>query len=275
MNPEFIDTHAHLADPVFHDNMEEILQRAATSGVKTIIVISTSASNSSEVLHLTERFPSLYASVGIQPNHVAAEASDAFAIVKALSSHPKVIAIGETGLDQYWDDTPFALQQEYFRLHLELAISKDLPIVVHMREGLRGDGQESCACAIYDTIREVVGRQGTLRGIMHSYTGTRRMANLFVELGMHISFAGMLTFKNSQNLREVAAGIPANRLLIETDSPYLTPHPHRGKYPNEPVHIVHTAMCLAETRNISLTEAAALTTANARELFRIPQFSTM
>jgi TatD DNase family protein len=274
MNAEFIDTHAHLADPVFGEKLEGVVARAEQVGVTAIVVISTSASNSSEAIRLAESYPMLYASVGIQPNHVAGEAPEAFTEVATLSRHRKVVAIGETGLDEYWDDTPFALQQEFFRLHLELALQRELPVVIHMREGVKGDGIESCSRAIYETIRGVIGPNGTLRGVMHSYTGTGRMADLFLELGLHISFAGMLTFKNSQPLRDVAAKIPVDRLLLETDSPYLTPHPHRGKYPNEPANVLHTARCLSETRQISFEDIAALTTANARKLFRLPPSST-
>jgi len=169
-----------------------------------------------------------------------------------------VRAIGETGLDAYWDYTPLEVQQTLFDQHLQLSRETDLAFVVHMRD---------CAAATIEMLR-AARQRGPLRGVMHSFTGDLATAQACLELGMFISFAGMVTFKKSHELRQIAQQIPTDRILIETDSPYLTPHPHRGKRPNEPAMIVHTAACLAEVRGVPLDQFAAETTANAQRLFQ-------
>jgi TatD DNase family protein len=180
--------------------------------------------------------------------------------VVALTDSPEVVALGETGLDLYWKDTPLPQQQDYFDRHIRLSQQTGLPLVIHQRE---------CAAEILAMLREARQR-GPLRGIMHSFTGDEAMAAECVDLGLHISFAGMVTFKKSDDLRRVAAVVPADRLLVETDSPYLSPHPHRGQRPNEPALVVHTAACVAEARGMPLDELARLTTANALALLRRP-----
>ncbi len=267
--PELFDTHAHLTDPVFETSLDDILSRAHLAGVQRCISIATTVASSRKAIQLAAMYPGVFAAVGIQPNYVAEGVADACVEIEQLCHEPGVVAIGETGLDQYWDDVPFTLQQASFRAHVEMACSNGLPLIIHMREGQLGDGVESCSREIHTILREVSGANGSIRGVMHSFTGTHPMADAFLQLGMHISFAGMLTFKNSAALREVAAKIPTGRLLVETDSPYLTPHPYRGKYPNEPGHIVHTAQCLADLYQMPLAEMARITTANACELFRI------
>src|SRR5439155_17986275 len=157
----------------------------------------------------------------------------------------------------YWKDTPLPLQQDFFDRHIRLSQATGLPLVIHLRETV---------AEIFGMLREARQR-GPLRGVMHSFTGTAAEAAEFLDLGLHISFAGMLTFKKSDDLRVVAAGIPADRVLVETDSPYLSPEPFRGKRPNEPARVVHTAECLATVRGISLNDFARQTTANAHALF--------
>jgi TatD DNase family protein len=164
---------------------------------------------------------------------------------------------GETGLDCYWDDTPIEVQQDYFDRHLELCRQTNLPMVIHMRE--------SC-----DLIIEQLRKQSSVpRGIMHSFTGDRDQAQMCLDLGLMISFAGMVTFKKSDDLRSVAAMVPEDRILIETDSPYLSPEPLRGRRPNEPARVEHTLRCLAEVRGVSAERLAAATTENAKRLFGV------
>jgi TatD DNase family protein len=176
-----------------------------------------------------------------------------------LAAEPRVAAIGESGLDLYWKDVPLAVQQDYFDRQIRLSQTTSKPLVIHLRE---------TAAEIYAMLVEA-RKRGPLAGIMHSFTGTAEQAQQFLDLGLHISFAGMVTYKKSDDLRAVAAGVPANRLLVETDSPYLSPEPFRGRRPNEPARVLHTAECLAKVRGVSLAELAAQTTANARALFRL------
>ena len=255
----FFDTHTHLDQEEFDPIRTEVLERAREVGVAELVAVGTTAAASAVCVQLAATHPGVYAAVGIQPNYVAEAASEDWTTITELVRRPGVVALGETGLDRYWDYAPLELQQDYFDRHLRLSQQLDLPFIVHMRD---------CDTDILVMLREARQR-GPLRGIMHSFTGDAAMAAECVELGLHISFAGMLTFKKSQALRECAATIPAERLLIETDAPYLAPEPVRGKKPNEPAYVVHTAECLARVRGVSLADLAAITTANARSLFRV------
>lgn len=254
---QLIDTHAHLDDEQFDESRAEVVQRAVAAGVQSIVCVGTTADSSEKVAALTHEFASLVAAVGIQPNYCGNAAAGDWDRVVALTRQPNVKALGETGLDRYWDYTPFEQQKDYFDRHLRLSQKTGLPFVVHMRD---------CGDEIVTMLQEA-RRRGPLCGVMHSFTGDQPLCEACLELGLYISFAGMVTFKKSSALREVAANVPENRLLIETDAPYLSPHPKRGQRPNEPALIVHTAQCLAETRGISEKELATTTTQNARQLF--------
>ncbi|MEX2114886.1 MAG: TatD family hydrolase [Pirellulales bacterium] len=251
-----IDTHAHLDQEEFDADRDAVIARAHAAGVEVIVAIGVTGPSSEAVAALAAMHTGIYAAVGIQPNYTAQVAADDWDRVSALVERPKVVAIGETGLDRHWDYAPFDVQQDYFDRHLRLAQQRDLPFVVHTRES---------DADVLAMLREARQR-GPLRGIMHSFTGSTETAAECVALGLHVSFAGMVTFKKSDALRAVAATIPADRILVETDSPYLSPHPLRGKR-NEPANIVHTAQCLAEVRGLSPDEFALQTTANARALF--------
>lgn len=254
-----VDTHAHLDQEEFDADRAEVIARAANAGVRQIVAIGCSADSSLAACRLAGEFPGVLAAVGIQPNYGAQAAPGDWDRVCEFAGQEKVVAIGETGLDRHWDYTPFDMQQDYFDRHLRLAQRLDLPVVIHTRES---------DADVLAMLREA-GRRGPIRGVMHSFTGTTETAAECIALGMYISFAGMVTFKKSDALRAVAAGIPAERILVETDSPYLAPQPFRGKR-NEPAHVVHTAHCLAEARGIDATEFARQTTENARRLFRLP-----
>ena len=252
-----IDTHAHLDEEEFGEDLAPWLQRAADVDVSTIITVGTTANSSAAAVQLASRWPQLFASVGIQPNYGAQATGDDWQQVVQLASASRVRAVGETGLDGYWDYTPMDLQRRLFDQHLRLSQSTDLPVIIHMRD---------CSAETIEVLQTARSR-GPLRGVMHSFTGDAATAQQCLKLGLYISFAGMVTFKKSHELRDVAKQVPSDRILVETDSPYLTPHPHRGKRPNEPAMIVHTAACLAAVRGVSLDEFADQTTANAERLF--------
>jgi TatD DNase family protein len=253
-----IDTHAHLDQDDFNADRGALLERAEAAGVTRIITVGTTAASSRLCVELAARHALLRAAVGIQPNYCAQAAAGDWDAIVELAGAGGVVALGETGLDRHWDYAPLELQRDYFDRHLRLSQTTGLPFIVHTR------ASDDDVLAM---LREARGR-GPLSGVMHSFTGTALTAAECVELGLYISFAGMVTFKKSHELRAVAATIAPDRILIETDSPYLSPHPLRGKR-NEPAHLVHTAVCLAEVRGQSLETFAAQTTANARRLFRL------
>ncbi|MFP6621647.1 MAG: TatD family hydrolase [Pirellulaceae bacterium] len=251
------DTHAHLDEDVFQDDRQAVVQRASQAGVKSIISVATTLASSRRCLEIAGSFDHVFPSVGIQPNYCAEAGEHDWDQIVELAQSPQVVALGETGLDRHWDYTPFAMQQDYFDRHIRLSQDLQIPFIVHMRE---------CGADIVAMLRDARQR-GPLQGVMHSFTGDAALAEECLELGLYISFAGMVTFKKSDELRSVAAGIANDRLLLETDAPYLSPHPHRGQRPNEPALMIHTAACLAEARGISLEILAQQTTANASQLF--------
>lgn len=257
MSGLLFDTHAHLDDEQLIGQVDAIVQRAAEASIGSIVTVGTTADSSLTSVAMAGRFPHVYAAVGIQPNYAQAAASGDWERIVELAHDENVVAIGETGLDAYWDFTPFELQQDMFRRHLSLARETGLPFIVHMRD---------CSAAMLTLLQEAAGG-GPLRGVMHSFTGDLVLAEACLDLGLHISFAGMLTFKKSAALRAVARAVPADRLLLETDAPYLSPHPHRGRRPNEPALLIHTACCLAELRDVTIDQLADRTTENARRLF--------
>lgn len=253
------DTHAHLYDEQFGDRVEDVIERARQAGVRYMLCVGTTLTTSRQSIELAERFPEVYAAVGIHPNHAAEAADGDWEQIVRLAAHPRVRALGETGLDRYWDDSPFPLQQDYLDRHLQLSQQTGLPFVLHMRD-CQDDVMEMLSAAHL---------RGPLNGIMHSYTGNAEGAVECVGMGLHISFAGMVTYKKSDDLRAIAAQVPADRLLIETDSPYLSPHPHRSVRPNEPAMVRFTAECVAASRQMTLDELARITTENACRLFQI------
>ncbi len=254
----WIDTHLHLDDEQFSGQREEVIARAVAAGVERLLVVGTSVASSRSVLELAQQHSSLFAAVGIHPNYCHEAGQGDWQAIEQLARQPRVVALGETGLDCYWDYAPLATQQDYFDRHLRLSQSSGLPFIVHLRES---EGE------VMEMLREA-RRRGPLLGVMHSFTASADAARECLELGLYVSFAGMLTFKKSEALREIAAEVPSDRLLLETDAPYLSPAPHRGKRPNEPAWLVHTARCLADVRGVSLEELSQLTTANAERLFR-------
>jgi TatD DNase family protein len=232
---QLFDTHAHLDDEKLQPDLPAVLERARSAGVEHILTIGTTAQSSAISIELAQGHPGLFAAVGMQPNNLAQAGQGDWDEIVRLAENPMVRALGETGLDRHWDFTPFALQEDYFARHLDLARKRDLPVVIHCRE------------AEADVVRMLKDKfevHGPVKGVMHSFTGDWATAEACLSIGLHISFAGMVTFKNAQALRDVAAQIPGDRLLIETDSPYLSPLPFRG-HRNEPARLVHTLECLS------------------------------
>jgi TatD DNase family protein len=254
------DTHAHLDQSDFDADRAAVVDRAKAAGVSQTLVVGTTVASSRKCLEIAAEFPGVYAAVAIHPNYLAEAAPDDWGVVEELSTTSGVVAIGETGLDRHWDFTPFDVQLDYFQRHMRLARERDLPFIVHMRD---------CEADVMASLRAQFDQHGPLKGVMHSFTGDAAMAAECIALGMYISFAGMVTFKKSTALRECAATIPDDRLLVETDAPYLSPEPIRGVRRNEPANVRHTAECLARVRGITLEQLAELTSANSRRLFRV------
>jgi TatD DNase family protein len=255
MPMHLIDTHAHLDDERFADDLPAVLERATAAGVVHTLTIGIDLTTSRAAVALAERFPQVKAVVGIQPNHVAeAGPRDWDEVVKLAETAANVVGVGESGLDRYWDRAPFPLQEDYFARHLELARRLNTPIVIHCRE------------AEADVVRMLRAFGGPIRGVMHSFSGDAATVRACLEAGLHISFAGMVTYKNAEELRKVAAVVPLDKLLVETDSPYLAPVPVRGKR-NEPAFVRHTAECVAKVRGVSVDELCEATTRNARQVF--------
>ena len=254
-----IDTHAHLDDPRFADDLADVVARAQAVGLERVITIGTDAATSRTNIDLVGRFTLLRAAVGIQPNHVAEAQPADWDVILELVHRPGCVAVGETGLDRYWDRAPFPQQEEYFARHLALSRQTGKPVVIHCREA---------EADVVRMLRAEFDARGPVAGVMHSFTGDGATATACLEMGLDISFAGMVTYKNAEDLRRVAATIPLDRLLVETDSPYLAPVPHRGQR-NEPAYVVHTAECLANVAGVSANQLIELTTKKARDLFRL------
>ena len=253
-----IDTHAHLFDDRFAADLPAVLARAEAAGIERVVCLGIDAPSNRATLELARRFPLVAAAVGIQPNHVAEAApGDWDEVVRLAESDPAVVAIGETGLDRYWDRTPFAEQEDYFARHIELARRLGKPFVIHCREA---------EADVLKMLRAEFDRHGPVRAVMHSFSGDAATAAACLEMGLYVSFAGMLTYKTADPLRAAARAVPLDRLLVETDCPYLAPVPHRGKR-NEPGYVVHTAACLADVKGVGVDVIAAHTTRNARALF--------
>lgn len=253
-----IDTHAHLDEEAFVADRDDVISRAVDSDLAAVITIGITRATSEAAVELAQRYPLVYAAVGIQPNYVHEIAEGDWDAIVALADHPRVVAIGETGLDRYWDYAPFDLQTEYFARHLKFARERDLPFIVHCREA----GAE-----VVSQLKNAAS-DGPLKGVMHSFCEDLDTAVACLELGLHISFSGMVTFKKATELRELARQIPLDRILVETDAPYLAPTPRRGKR-NEPAYVRYTSACLAEVRGMTPEEFSELTTRNACQLFRL------
>lgn len=252
-----VDSHCHLDFPDFKDELDGIVQRAQSAGIGRIVTISTRVRRQPDLLAIAERFPEVFCSVGTHPHHAHEELDLGAADLVARTRHPKVVAIGEAGLDYHYGNSPRAAQEQGFRAHIAAARETGLPLVIHSR-----DADNDMA----SILREESGK-GAFPAVLHCFTGGRDLAFAGIELGLYVSFTGILTFKKSDDLRTIAAALPADRILVETDAPYLAPGPFRGKR-CEPAYVVETAKVLAETRGASHEEIARQTTENFFRLFR-------
>ncbi len=253
---ELIDSHCHLDFPEFAPELDAVVARAREAGVGRMLTICTRLSKFDQVLAVAERFERMFCSVGVHPHEAANEAGVALPRILELARHPKVVGIGEAGLDYYYDKSPREKQQEVFALHIEAARQSGLPIIVHSRD------------ADADTVRLLQdgAAKGNLRGVIHCFTSTQYLADAALEMGFCISLSGIVTFKNAEALRQVAKTVPLDRLLVETDAPYLAPMPMRGKR-NEPGFVKHTAAYVAGMLGLGFDDLAARTTQNFERLF--------
>jgi len=252
-----IDSHCHLDFPDFKDELAGVVARAKAAGVGRMVTISTRVRRLGELLAICERFPEVFSSVGTHPHHAHEELDIGTAELIERARHPKVVAIGEAGLDYHYDNSPRAAQEQGFRAHIAAARETGLPLVIHAREA---------DADVARILREESAR-GAFPAVLHCFTGGRELAFTGIELGLYVSFTGILTFKKSDELRAIAAELPAARILVETDAPYLAPGKYRGKR-CEPAYVVETARVLAETRGVSPEEIARQTTENFFRLFR-------
>ena len=256
-----IDSHCHLDFPDFAAELDAVVARARDAGIARMVTISTRVARHGDLLAITERFPDVYCSVGTHPHYAHEEPDVTASDLVARARDPKVVAIGEAGLDYHYDNSPREAQERGFRTHIAAARETGLPLVIHSREA-----DDDMA-----RILEEESGKGAFPAVLHCFTGGRELARRAVALGHYVSFTGILTFKNSAALREIAAELPPDRILIETDAPYLAPGKFRGKR-NEPAYVVETAKVLAETRDVPFEKIAEQTTANFFHLFsKVPR----
>jgi TatD DNase family protein len=256
-----IDSHCHLDFPDFADTLDDVVGRARAAGIARMVTISTRVKRQAELLAIAERFADVYCSVGTHPHYAQEELDVTIADLVAATRHPKVVALGEAGLDYHYDRSPRDAQEQGFRTHIAAARETGLPLVIHSRN------------ADDDTARileEETGK-GAFPAVLHCFTGGPDLARRAIALGLFVSFTGILTFKTSEALRAIAADLPADRIMVETDAPYLAPLPFRGKR-NEPSFVVETAKVLAQTRAVSFDDIARQTTDNFFRLFgKVPR----
>ncbi len=256
-----VDSHCHLDFPDFADELDAVVARARAAGIERIVTISTRVAKHAGLVAIAERFPDVFCSVGTHPHNAHEELDVTAADLVARARHPKVVAIGEAGLDYHYDYSPRDAQERGFRSHIAAARETGLPLVIHAREA---DGDVA-------RILEEESAKGGFPAVLHCFTGGRDLAMRAIALGLSISFTGILTFKNSGDLRKIAAELPSDRILVETDAPYLAPGKFRGKR-NEPSYVVETAKVLAETRGVAFDEVARQTTENFFRLFsKVPR----
>lgn len=258
-----IDHHCHIDRPEFAHDLDGVVARAHAAGVAMMVDISTRIRKFDHLISVVERYPHVYGSVGTHPHYAHEELDVPVSEIVRLSKHPKIVAIGEAGLDYYYQHSTPEAQAQGFRAHIAAARETGLPLEIHTRD------------ADADTIRilEDEHAKGAFPAVLHCYTGGPELARRAVELGLYVSFTGVVTFKKSEELRAIACAVPLDRLLVETDAPYLAPDPYRGKT-NEPAYVVHTADALARVKSVTASEMAAATTENFFRLYsKVPRRS--
>ncbi len=258
-----IDTHCHLDFPDFAPERDAVVARAKQAGVGRMITISTHVERFATYAAIADAYDDVFCTVGTHPHHAHDTPEASAAELAALAAHPKCVGIGEAGLDYHYDRSPRDVAQRVFRTHIAAARETGLPLVIHTRDA------DADTAAI---LTEEMGK-GAFTALLHCFTASRELAETALALGLYISFSGVVTFKNSQELRDVARDTPLDRILVETDAPFLAPVPFRGKR-NEPAYVAKTAAVVAEAKGLSATELAAATTANALRLFsKMPPFA--
>ena len=251
-----IDSHCHLDFPDFAEELDAVVARARAAGVERMVTISTRVSRGADYQALAERFGEVYFTIGTHPHQAAEEPDTDAAAIRGFAAHRKCVGIGEAGLDYHYDYAPREVAERVFRAQIALARELALPLVIHARKA-----DDDVARILREEMRE-----GRFAALLHCFTSSRGLAETGLELGLYISFSGVLTFKNSGELRAIARYAPLDRVLVETDAPYLAPVPHRGRR-NEPAFVVSTATTLAEAKGVSLEEIAAATRANTLAIF--------
>ena len=249
------DTHAHLNDPAFDPDREELMAGLAGKGIGLVMNAGCSLESSKDIIQMAEKYPWLYASVGSHPDSADEVNEEVIAEYRKLCRHEKVKAIGEIGLDYYYEDIPREIQKKAFRMQMALAQELDMPVIIHEREA-------------HDDGMRIVKEFPKVKGVFHCYSGSAEMARQLVNMGWYIGFTGVLTFKNARKAVETAAAIPLERIVLETDCPFMAPEPYRGKR-NDPGYLPKMAEKLAQIRGISVEEAISATTENAKRLYRI------
>ena len=258
-----IDSHCHLNFNAFDEDRADVLARAAAEGIVAFINPATTLEDSRQIVQMAQEIPNLFATVGIHPNDASGFNSTTLAQLRELADHPKVVAIGEIGLDYYWDEAPRPVQQDVLEQQLALAKEVDKPVIIHQRDS---------AADTMAILRKWGAGQDHPGLVLHSFSGDLVMAKEAVELGFYIGISGPVTFKNARGLPDVVAAVPQDRLLVETDAPFLTPHPFRGKR-NEPARVKLVAQRVAEIHNCPFEEMSRQLTENTVLLFRLPEFS--
>ena len=254
--PPLVDSHCHLDFPELSSDTDAVLERAQMAGVGHFLTIGTKITKFKDVLKIAVRYENVSCSVGIHPHEAGVEpATDVWKLLE-YAKHPKVVAFGETGLDFYYEYSPRADQERNFRIHIDAARKANLPVIIHTREA---DTETA------DILSDEMSK-GVFMGVIHCFSSGEELAQIALKLGLYISFSGIITFKNASKLRELAKNVPLDRILVETDSPYLAPVPHRGKT-NEPAFVAHTAELVAELKGLSRSELAEITTNNFFRLF--------
>jgi len=251
-----VDSHCHLDFPDYTGTVDDVVARARAAGVGTCLTIGTELKRFDGVRAVAEKFADVWCSVGVHPHESEKEPLDSSAALVRAAAHPKVVGLGETGLDYFYEHSARDPQRQNFRAHIQAARQTGLPVIVHTR-----DADDDTIAILEDEMA-----RGAFTGLIHCFTGTRRLADAALALGLYISVSGIATFKKSQDLRDVVATVPLERLLVETDAPFLAPVPHRGKT-NEPAFVVHTAAMLAKLKGITPQELAEATTGNFFRLF--------
>jgi len=253
-----IDTHCHLNIEPLLERVPEVLEAAGEQGITRMVVPGIDIATSEIAVELAETYPQIYAAVGIHPNDCVKAPANWESRILDLLAHPRVVAVGESGLDYYWDDAPPELQQRFFREHLDLALAIGKPIIIHNRK------------ADHDVLQLVL-EHGNTHGVFHCWPAGWSLAQPLLDKGYHLSFTGTVTFKKNEPVQAVAGRMPLERLMLETDSPFLAPVPHRGKRPNEPKYLPHVAAKIAELRGVSTPEVAEASNHNAESFFKFAQ----